>query len=69
MVIVAMTPAPASRADDPVANPPTTLTDAEKAKVRDLVKLMWKMRREDGPNETLEGVPQPCGPDGHADGI
>lgn len=42
----------------------TALSDAEKAMVRELVKLMWKMQREIGANQTLDDVLNPMGQGG-----
>ncbi|HMN41529.1 MAG TPA: GC-type dockerin domain-anchored protein [Phycisphaerales bacterium] len=64
MALVMTVPAHRARADDPAANPPTALTDAEKAKIKDLVKLMWKMQRDAAPNETLDGALNPPGQGG-----
>jgi hypothetical protein len=53
-----------SSADDARVATSSALTDAEKAKVRELVKLMWKMAREDGLTETLDDCLNPMGQGG-----
>lgn len=55
---------PAAQGDVPGNPRRTALSDAEKARVRDLVKLMWKMQREDGMNETLDQALNPAGQGG-----
>jgi len=40
------------------------MTAGEKMKMRELIKLMWKMQREDAPNATLDGVLNPMGQGG-----
>ncbi|MCC6284384.1 MAG: hypothetical protein IT439_03635 [Phycisphaerales bacterium] len=42
----------------------TAMTDAEKMKMRDLIKIMWKMQWEDGNTDTLEGALNPMGQGG-----